>query len=307
MPVIAVRWPNVTKIGRLLAAVLRSDIVFIWFVSGQAATSAFFFAKAFRKKTVVVAGGSEVSRDEAIHGYGLRSAVRFLFTRIMLNHSDYVIAVSESTKKEVQAISAPRNLNVVYHGVDAERFTCDNGKDLSIITVAAGRTIDQVRRKGLDRFAQLARCLPDKKFIAIGEAATHPAIMDLFPKNVQTVGKISDQQLLSYYQRATFYCQLSRHEGFGVAVAEAMSSKCVPIVSDAGALPEVVNTCGFVVPNGDPAKAAAIIEENIGMANELGNLARSRVLATFPIEKRATHLRRIISETSPPNSGEVAK
>jgi hypothetical protein len=30
-------------------------------------------------------------------------------------------------------------------------------------------------------------------------------------------------------------------------------SKCVPVVSDSGALPEVVSRCGVVVPNGDPA------------------------------------------------------
>jgi glycosyltransferase involved in cell wall biosynthesis len=132
----------------------------------------------------------------------------------------------------------------------------------------------------------------------VGEAALHPEIRGLFPRNVRVTGKVSKRHLLSYYQKASFYCQLSRHEGFGVAVAEAMACKCVPIVSDAGALPEVVGSCGLIVPEGDPSKAAIMIENYIGKMHDLANSARSRVAANFSVEKRASQLRRVIFEMS---------
>jgi glycosyltransferase involved in cell wall biosynthesis len=72
-------------------------------------------------------------------------------------------------------------------------------------------------------------------------------------------------EVVPLLQRARFYCQLSRREGFGVAVAEAMACKCVPMVSDSGALPEVVRQCGVIVPNDDPAKPARAIEELISL------------------------------------------
>jgi len=296
MPVKAVRWSNVTKIGMLLRAVMRSDITFIWFSSGQAATIAFVLARIFGKKVIAVAGGSEVCPDKDIHGSGLRSAIRFLLTRIILSNSDYVIPVSEFTKREVLAISSPRNLSVVHHGIDTDWFRPDDRKDSSILTVAAGRTWDQVGRKGLDRFAKLAGCLPERRFIIVGEAAAKPQIRKMFPENVRITGKVSKSILTSYYQRARFYCQLSRHEGFGVAVAEAMACKCVPVVSDSGALPEVVGECGVVVPDGDPAKSAKAIEELWDHCEELGESARYRVRRLYSVEQRVSGFKAVLSD-----------
>jgi glycosyltransferase involved in cell wall biosynthesis len=297
MPVNIVRWSRATRLGRLLVAILTSDVVFVWFVAGQAATSAFVLSKAFRKKIIVVAGGSEVCPNEGIHGSGLRSAVRFLLTRVMLNNCDHVIAVSEYTKREVLTISSPRKISVVYHGIDSERFSPREPKNGSILTVAAGRTWDQVLRKGLDRFIQLANLLPETEFTIVGEAALHPKFRNMVPSNVQITGEVRAHLLLSFYRRASFYCQLSRHEGFGVAVAEAMACKCVPVVSDSGALPEVVGTCGLKVREGDSCLAAKKIKETkkarVRM-RDLGDLARLRVIQEFPLEKRASCLRHII-------------
>jgi len=43
------------------------------------------------------------------------------------------------------------------------------------------------------------------------------------------------------------YLQLSRHEAFGVSVVEAMKYGCIPIVSNAFALPEVVGNNGYII------------------------------------------------------------
>lgn len=298
VPVTVVRWSNVTKIARLFTTIPRSNVVFIWFAKGQAAICAFLFAKLFGKKVIAVAGGSEVCPDEQIHGSGPRSAVRFLVTRIILRNSDYVLAVSEFTRREVLRIAHPRRLEVVYHGIDSERFFSLDGKDLSIMTVAAGMRIDQMMRKGLDRFARLAKCLPNRKFIVVGDTALHPRIKASFPRNVRITGTVSRESLLSYYQRASFYCQLSRHEGFGVAVAEAMACECVPVVSDAGALPEVVGPCGLVVPNGDPVLAASVIRRNSAKTRIIGKTARRWISSNFTLNARTSHLKRILSEVS---------
>jgi hypothetical protein len=40
---------------------------------------------------------------------------------------------------------------------------------------------------------------------------------------------------------------------FFTCVTHFSISKCITVVSNSGALPEVVSRCGVVVPNGDPA------------------------------------------------------
>jgi glycosyltransferase involved in cell wall biosynthesis len=294
MPVREVWWRRPFGPAKLLLAVLRSDIVLVWFAAGQAATAAFILSRILRKKIAVIAGGSEVSIEW--HGSGIRSAIRFAVTRLILNNSDLVIAVSRFNEKEILRESTPKKLEVVYNGVNTNEFRPGGRKTLDILTVSAGRSRAQFVRKGLDRFAELARCLPHRRFVAVGELAAVEELTSCFPNNIQVTGAVSNSILLSYLQRARFYCQLSRHEQFGVSVAEAMAVECVPVVSDNGALPEIVGDCGIVVRDGDPVMASAAVEDYWNRCDGLGALARERVQALYSVDIRISRFKEIFSE-----------
>ena len=297
LPCRLVKWRKPTGPLELVTSVPRSEIVFVWFAAGPAATAAFVLSRIFHKKIVVVAGGSEVSPEKEIHGSGIRSAIRFLTTRIILNNSDLVIAVSYFNKTEILAVSKPKRLNVVYNGIDTNEYRpSGDGKIFDGLTVAAGRNRAQFTRKGLDRFAQLARCLPTRRFVAVGNLPARREWKRRFPRNVQITGPVPNDILLYYFQKSRFYCQLSRHEQFGVALVEAMATGCVPIVSDSGALPEVVGPCGIVVRNGDPLVASTAIEEFRSHCEELGNLTRKRVQTLYSIEERKMRFKEILNQ-----------
>ena len=68
--------------------------------------------------------------------------------------------------------------------------------------------------------------------------------------------------MVSFFQKAKVYCQLSRAEAFGVSIAEAMHFNCFPIVTNEGAMPEVIGDLGLIVKR-EPAKIALIIEQLI--------------------------------------------
>ncbi len=57
------------------------------------------------------------------------------------------------------------------------------------------------------------------------------------------------------------YVQASRHEGFGLAVAEAMLAGCVPVVMDVTAMPEVVDGAGVLISSQEPEAVAAGVRE----------------------------------------------
>jgi len=293
--VVAVQWVGVASIVKVLLAVLHCDIVFAWWVTGQASTMAFVFAKAFRKKTIFVPGGSEVALNRDIHGSDPRSAIRFLLARIIIRFADCVIPVSEFTLREVLAISAPKRYRVVYNAIDTHRYILNHRfrKELNIVSVAMTRDPRGFRIKGLDRYAKLSKALPNFSFYLVGPASADPRVRRLFSPGV-CVGLISQDELLSFYQKAIFYCQLSRYESFGAAVAEAMACECVPVVSDSGALPEVVGNCGIIVHDGDPLVAARLIRESLPRTGDLGSLGRKRILSEFNVKKRSFNLQEVI-------------
>ena len=85
---------------------------------------------------------------------------------------------------------------------------------------------------------------------------------------------------------ATVYVQASAHEGFGMSLAEAMLAGCVPVVSEKGAIPEVVGSTGVYVGDLSPRSLAEGIKSGLTRSGELGSRARARIVETFPLEIR---------------------
>jgi glycosyltransferase involved in cell wall biosynthesis len=82
-------------------------------------------------------------------------------------------------------------------------------------------------------------------------------------------------------------------EAFGLAAAEAMATGAAVLVSDAGALPEVVGPAGVVFRAGDPADLAdrlAALAADPELRARLGRAARDRVERHFTLDGRVTAL-----------------
>jgi len=69
---------------------------------------------------------------------------------------------------------------------------------------------------------------------------------------------------------------------------KAMLCECVPVVTDRGALPEVVGDVGFHVPYGDSKATAAAISKALNC--DKGKEARERIKRVFPQQKGETKL-----------------
>jgi glycosyltransferase involved in cell wall biosynthesis len=79
-----------------------------------------------------------------------------------------------------------------------------------------------------------------------------------------------------------------------MSVAEAMLAGCIPVVANSGALPEVVGSAGIYVDPQDQAAVCDGIRRALVATDEARQIARSRILQNFPIERRAQALLDIV-------------
>jgi glycosyltransferase involved in cell wall biosynthesis len=293
--------PHPLRNPDLWRAVARNDVVFGWF--GRCAPVA-VVARLLHKPSLLVAGGADAVSVPEI-GYGL-TQVRTRRARFWLalgyRWATQVLLFSDASKASLLELRGVRtnNLATLYLGIDTEHFKPKGAKAAHALTVSYV-TDENFRRKGVYTFIDAARLTPDLAFRLGGkpvEAETVNKIQALAPPNLTYLGMLSNAQLLDEYQQAKVYVQLSVHEGFGMALAEAMACGCVPVVTDRGSIPEVVGDTGVYVPVGDAGAAAMAIRGALADSdNRSAQQVRERIAALFPIEQRRVGLRAAIEAT----------
>ena len=269
---------------RLLKWILWADIVYAWWAN----LNAFFivlFCMFLRKKSMIVVGGYEVAYVPEINYGTLLSILGRLEVKFILRHASMILAVSKSSEKEILRFTVPKNLKLVYNGVDTEKFTPSGEKENLVITVGA-ISYDTINKKRLDTFVKASKYLNAVQFILIGKFNDNSIeyLKEIAGSNVKFTGYVSDEKLLHYYQKAKVYCQLSTQESFGVALAEAMSCCCVPVVTKKYSLPEVVGDTGFYVPYDAPKATAEVIRK--ALKSDKGRKAGERIKKYFSLEAR---------------------
>jgi glycosyltransferase involved in cell wall biosynthesis len=289
------RLPNVPKV---IGAVRRADVVFGWFASWHTFLP-ITLAALLRKPSVMVIGGFDTANMPDI-GYGhQRGGLRRLASRWIFRRATRLITNSNYSLSEIERNTPipPERVTVVHHGVpdpfDEEPAT----KERIALTVGA---IDRstLVQKGQLPFVQAARELPDVRFVFAGKWLDD-AVEELkaaAPENVELTGWLADHDLHAAYRRAAVYVQASRHEGFGLAVAEAMLAGCVPVVMNVTAMPEVVGDAGVLIESQEPAAVAEGIRKALGMGPDAPARARQRILTTFPMERRKQGILRVVDE-----------
>jgi glycosyltransferase involved in cell wall biosynthesis len=106
---------------------------------------------------------------------------------------------------------------------------------------------------------------------------------------VEFLGRIDKTEKIRLMQTCQIYVQPTRFEGFGLAIAEALSCGAPVVTSRAGAVPEVVGDFGEYVDGADPESIAAGV---IRLARDpdlrLGRsrAGRERIEREFAIERR---------------------
>lgn len=75
---------------------------------------------------------------------------------------------------------------------------------------------------------------------------------------------VTDPERDAHYARAGVVCLMSRHEGFGAPIIEAMRAGAPVVARDVGATRETLRGGGLLLPDGDPRLAAEALAAVLG-------------------------------------------
>jgi glycosyltransferase involved in cell wall biosynthesis len=307
--------------GRLLREVVWADVIVGWWASWHT-FAPFTLAWLMRKPSLLIIGGFDTAAEPEL-GYGYQlGGIRAVMSRFTMRRAGALMTNSEYSRREIERnIGFPRErVRLLYHGVaDADPaggpLTGRVGSNLHpnlphlgldperplVLTVGI---VDRINldRKGLRVFAEAAKLVPEAQFVIAGKIAGGAGgeLEAIGAPNLALAGWVTDEELASLYGAARVYVQASRHEGFGVAVAEAMLARCVPVVTAAGALPEVVGDTGVVLEDGSAQSVAAGIRQ--ALAAPTAGDARARVLERFSVQQRRDGLLALVEELVGPAS-----
>jgi glycosyltransferase involved in cell wall biosynthesis len=281
---------RVPNLVHLLGAIRRCDAVFGWFASWHT----FFpvtLAWLLGKPSVQIIGGFDTANMPDI-GYGYQQGgLRRWASRWIMRRADRLVTNSYYSRSEIAANTPiePRDVTVVQHGVPDPFGPIDPGRPRERLALTVG-AIDAgtLVQKGQLPFVRASKLLPDVEFVFVGKPLDD-AIETLRAEagdNLRFTGWLSDEELEDLYRRASVYVQASRHEGFGLAVAEAMLAGCVPVVMDVTAMPEVVDGAGVLIESQDTEAVAEGIRAALDLDAGAHERARERILTHFPLEIR---------------------
>jgi glycosyltransferase involved in cell wall biosynthesis len=146
--------------------------------------------------------------------------------------------------------------------------------------------------KGLYYLLQAVHDIASKRDIrltVIGQPKENGGVVKLIEKLgighlIDFTGRITDEEFVKQYARASIAIVPSVYEGFGLPVGEAMASGIPVISTTGGALPEVAGDAAVLVPPKDPAALAKAIIDLLSdpeRAEKLGKAGYKRVMEQF--------------------------
>ena len=240
------------------------------------------------------------------------------YNSYVLKMLDEIIVVSKSQQNVIaEQLSLSRErLRVLYNGIDLSKYSPpkeNRAKNEQKTVVLAGRVVPD---KGHETFIEAAEAVlsqrKDIRFCICGEIENVPEKQKTYIQKLKTrikqLGRQNDivfegfvADVAQYFRSADLVVVPSKIEPFGLVAAEAMACAAPVVVSNAGALPEVVDNgkAGLIVPVDDADSLAEAINkvlDNQSATEQRVQNAISRVSQHFSLDAHISGLDKIYRE-----------
>jgi glycosyltransferase involved in cell wall biosynthesis len=190
-----------------------------------------------------------------------------------------LLALSESTARDLAREFGirPDRITVAYPGVDRAFFdagvsdrAAPSGVPSSyVLTFATGDTRENAIG-AVDAFIDVASTVPHSLVIAgrcpSALRASLEKRVDGTPAadRLHFTGFVADDMLPALYAGCDAFVELTRYEGFGLQVAEAMAAGAVVVASGIPAIREVVGDAGLLVDDSRPGAVSSALARSLG-------------------------------------------
>lgn len=211
--------------------------------------NAFIVCKLIKSKSIISVIGGNVEID---------TKNKFIkkINLIMLRYSDIITTTGTNVTKFIETFGIKKDKIFEFPGfIDTNVFVYDTKiiKDIDIIFVGTFR-----RLKGPDRIVKMVHLLkrnyPNIKVELLGDGYLFQYVKELInnlnlENNVFLRGYRNDTY--KFFQRSKILVMPSRSEGLPMAMLEAMSCGCVPVVSNVGNISDAAinNINSFIIDN----------------------------------------------------------
>jgi glycosyltransferase involved in cell wall biosynthesis len=289
------------KLGAGVASLVRQiagcDFVFAWFASVQL-LSPFILSRMLGRPILLIVGGYDVANMPSIDYGSQRHRITRTISRFLMRHAASLVTFSYHSRDEAERNAGidRSKVNVVYLGVPDRIGTFPNLRRDRVALSIGNVNESNLARKGHEVFVRAAGLVPDAKFVLAGAWSGRAAdyLKKVSSPNVLLTGWLEEQELLDYYTKASVIVQPSRHEGFGLSVAEGMLAGCIPVVTRVGSLPEVVGETGVYIEDHTPEAVGSGVRLALDADDQARMKARQRILELFPVDARARSLYALI-------------
>ena len=274
----------------LLFNAWKYDKIFIWFADYHSLLPV-LFARLLHKKSFLVIGGYDICRERSLAYGAFYSRFRGFFSAQSIRNAAVDFTVSKYVDRKVGFVFPKAKHVMIYNCINMQVAEILPEKEKFVLCVALIESRRTYLRKGIDTLLEVANELPDYNFTLIGP---NKAAMALFPNplptNIAVFERLPHTELAAYFEKASFYCQLSRVEIFGIAIGEAMLHHCIPLVTNEGGMPEVVGANGVIVARNAKRIAGEIHRLEKMDTTMQREACRQQILEHFSIKERKTRL-----------------
>ena len=163
-----------------------------------------------------------------------------------LQAADMVVAPTLAMLAEAERFYGPfRRARVIHNGRAPGRFAAARKQPL---VLCAGRLWDEAKNVQV-----LLRVAPRLSWdVAVAGEARHPDGGEAELNGVQSLGRLTAEQMRAAYARAGIYCLPARYEPFGLSVLEAALSGCALVLGEIPSLQELWDGAALFVPPDSP-------------------------------------------------------
>lgn len=244
-----------------------------------------------------------------------------IIARRRYSRADVVVAISDATADDlVRFAGVPRRrIERIYNGVDVARWSAPSSLDQErvvnehglgarpfVLYVGDGdwrknadgmiQGLARARARGVDVDLAWAGKLSLSRIEDIERLANAAGVS----ASLRRLGYVKDEELAVLYRAAKAHLFVSRAEGFGLTVVEAMAAGCPVIATRAGSLGEVAGDAALTVDPEDHeaiGDAIARLCEDDGLREDLIHRGRERA-TLFSHERQASAMLSLYRRTA---------